>query len=156
MISHDALENELPMNHIDGLRKLCSGGTRNLPPYLVRTRFERHLYGLLTEISLSTFGKKLRGPSEQQVREFLASVGTHGMHKQGEALMLGAKIYQKFTYLSDTGYSSDDGQDPRIHSCEKDTELLCRIADSLIAAIDDAGHDSQSRYDDTLKPEIVS
>jgi hypothetical protein len=124
---------------VNGLRQICLPSEAHYSPFLLRTRFERNLYGLMATISESSFGKKIGGPTEPHLKAFLETVETRGGGKEREAMILGARLYEKFTSLSDNSNWSDDGQDPRVKSCQKDILSLCDLADDLQLAPRSAG-----------------
>ena len=117
--------------NLEGLRALCFDDLSDLSPFQVRTRFERHLYGLLFECSTRAFGSSPTGPSKAHVRHFRerlkpgkqTSVVDVGWCFQ--ALDMISELYEKFTNLCDTSNWSDDGQDPRINWCRDDVLRLC-------------------------------
>jgi hypothetical protein len=117
--------------HIRGLRQLGLAKHEYTSPYLLRTRFERNLYGVLVSVSASAFGKRINGPTESHVREFLRTIRASGMQKEREAMVLGARLFEKFTFLSDSSTWSDDGQDPRLELCRDDILKLCDLVESL-------------------------
>lgn len=117
--------------HVDALRTLCRDSDNRVSPYLLRTRFERHLFGLMVTVSRQTFGSDPKGMTESHVLEFVSRFPTHDREKQ--ILISIAKLFAKFTYLCDTSNWSDDGQDPRVELCRDDILRLCTLVDPLTA-----------------------
>ena len=113
------------------LRRLCEENHSEVAPYLLRTRFERNLFGLLVTYSDSVFGIRPLGVTERHVRDLLAKVNVEGKEKEAELLQFIAKLFGRFTYLCDTSNWSDDGQDPRVEMCRNDIVRLCDLAESL-------------------------
>ena len=117
--------------NLEGLRALCFDDLSELSPFQVRTRFERHLYGLLSEYSMGAFGSSPSGLSKAHVRHFYqrmkldeqASAADAGRCSQ--VLDMISELYENFTRLCDTSNWSDDGQDPRINSSRNDILRLC-------------------------------
>ena len=116
---------------VEALRQICLMQEEYSSPFLLRTRFERNLYGLLATISESAFGKKIGGPTGSYVNGFLKIVEASGREKEMDAIILAARVYEKFTSLSDNSNWSDDGQDPRVKSCRDDILKLCDLVDSF-------------------------
>jgi len=116
-------------HHIDQLRRLCMDYGAKYPPFLLRTRFERHLYGLLVSFSESIFGKRPTGITENQVHDFLSRCEPHESPKEAEIVLRMSNIFGRFTYLCDTSNWSDDGQDPRLEMCREDILQLCNLVE---------------------------
>lgn len=131
--------------YIDGLRDICASSTLEQSPYLLRTRFERNLFGLLVSVSDEIFGKRPKGLTRIHIREFLAmndGTNKHNGHFADFANDL-VSVYERFTFLSDTSNLSDDGQDPRVESCRTEILSLCEVAESFD---DQAGISIKSRF----------
>jgi hypothetical protein len=117
--------------NLEGLRALCLDDLSELSPFQVRTRFERHLYGLLFECSKGVFGSSPRGLSKTHVRHFCQQMKLDGqitppnVGRCSQLLNMISELYENFTRLCDTSNWSDDGQDPRINSCRSDILRLC-------------------------------
>jgi len=119
--------------YIEALRLLCTEDHKKVAPYLLRTRFERNLYGLLVSLSESAFGKKPTGITEDHVRECVARCRTRYNENELTAALSIARLFEKFVYLCDTSNWSNDGQDPRIEMCRDNIILLCDFVQSLKA-----------------------
>lgn len=128
--------------HIAALRQLCADNHQGLSPYLVRTRFERHLYGLLVSFSERCLGVSPAGITERHIRESLATRDQRGRERDVSAAFLVARIFEKFTYLCDTSNWSDDGQDPRVEMCRGDILQLCDLIESITARVQGEGGSS--------------
>ena len=117
--------------NLEGLRALCFDDLSELSPFQVRTRFERHLYGLLSEYSIRTFGSSPSGLSRAHVRHFYQRMKLDEQTRAPDAercchvLDMISELYENFTRLCDTSNWSDDGQDPRINSSRNDILRLC-------------------------------
>jgi hypothetical protein len=126
--------------HIEGLRAICEGDLSALSPFQIRTRFERHLYGLMNEFSNSTLGASPTGLSRAHLLHFFEA-----RREKGEAgcdvhslriLQEMSDLFQEFTYLCDTSNLTDDGQDPRIQSCREGILALCDTAREMMLSHD--------------------
>src|SRR5438128_1616712 len=106
--------------HIDALRSLCADNHANSAPYVVRTRFERELYGLLVSAAQMAFNCTPNNPTEQAVSTFLSCIPTPESSVARELLSSGAALFARFTYLCDTSNWSNDGQDPRVEACREE------------------------------------
>lgn len=106
------------------LVELCRDNQLKVAPYVVRTRFERGLYGLLVAFSMEVAGSAPHGISSTHIEEFLC--GKNLTSEAAARLREGARIFERFTYLCDTSNWSSDGQDPRIELCRTDMLKLCR------------------------------
>jgi hypothetical protein len=111
--------------NLEGLRALCNKDLAELSPFQVRTRFERYLYGLLSECMTEAFGSSPQGLSKAHLNDFRKNL-LSGTRSPGLSVldMVGA-LFEKFTILCDTSNWSDDGQDPRINFCRNDILELC-------------------------------
>src|SRR5437899_2906416 len=103
--------------YIEALRRLCKADNGGIAPYLLRTRVERNLYGLLNSVARSTLGCTLTGLDEEQVRESLESRGVPLDSNCATWSISLARSFDRFSYLCDTSNWSNDGQDPRIELC---------------------------------------
>lgn len=108
------------------LKTMCVSNTAGIPPYLVRTRFERNLYGVLSAYTKETIGTSPNGLTKAHIESFLISQKGLSTH-HGGVMRLGADIYEAFTYLCDTSNWSNDGQDPRFSTCMDDVIRLCDL-----------------------------
>lgn len=114
--------------YIDSLRTLCLENQRGLAPYALRTRFERNLYGLVTQYSQSVFGAVPGGLSRHHVEKLLHECRGPGLSVAAtEPMILAMRVFERFTYLCDTSNWSNDGQDPRIEMCREDVLKLCDL-----------------------------
>jgi hypothetical protein len=117
--------------NLDGLRALCFDDLSELSPFQVRTRFERHLYGLLFECSMEALGSSPNGLSKAHVRHFCQQkkldkqVSPSDVGRCSHVLGMISELYENFTRLCDTSNWSDDGQDPRINSCRNEILRVC-------------------------------
>jgi hypothetical protein len=111
--------------YIEALGRLCRADNGGMAPYLLRTRVERSLYGLLNSAAKSAFGCTLAGLDEGQVRESLVSGGIPLDSTYASWSLSVARSFEKFTYLCDTSNWSNDGQDPRIELCRDQFLQLC-------------------------------
>lgn len=117
--------------NLEGLRALCFDDLSELSPFQVRTRFERHLYGLLSECSMEAFGSSPSGLSKAHVRYFYQRMKldeqttSPDLGRFSHIVNMVSDLYENFTRLCDTSNWSDDGQDPRINSCRNDIFHLC-------------------------------
>ncbi len=118
-------------HHIDELRRLCAHHPQRPAPYLLRTRFERHLYGVLVGFSDLVFGMRPSGITEHHVRELLSRSDTRNREREVNAVLRVSRIFHRFTYLCDTSNWSDDGQDPRVEMCRDEILRLCDFVESL-------------------------
>lgn len=126
-------------DNLEALRALCFDDLAALSPFQIRTRFERHLYGLLLEYSRKTFGFSPTGLSRTHINDFRnrLRLGEQSPSNLVEAPSIGvlesiSDLYEKFTRLCDTSHWSDDGQDPRINLCRDD---ILRLCDSISASV---------------------
>ena len=117
--------------NLERLRALCFDDLSELSPFQVRTRFERHLYGLLFECSMDAFGSSPNGLSKAHARHFRQQMrlgertSVPEVERFSYVLGMISELYENFTRLCDTSNWSDDGQDPRINSCRSDILRLC-------------------------------
>jgi len=108
--------------HVEALRKLCN--CSDGAPFLIRTRVERHLFGLLN----ATMRERLRLTPVSISRASIESQIDPSACRDRSARTLAleiAHVFERFTYLCDTSNWSNDGQDPRIESCREDILRLC-------------------------------
>jgi len=117
--------------YTEALRRLCVEDHRKVAPYLLRTRFERDLYGLLVSFSESAFGRKPTGITEDHVRECVANCERSYDERELTVALSMAKLFGKFVYLCDTSNWSNDGQDPRVEMCREDIVELCDLVESF-------------------------
>lgn len=117
--------------YTEALRRLCAEDHEEVAPYLLRTRFERNLYGLLVSFSESAFGKKPTGITEDHVRECVARCETCYDERELTVALSMARLFEKFVYLCDTSNWSNDGQDPRVEMCRENIIQLCDLVESL-------------------------
>jgi hypothetical protein len=126
------------LEHIEGLKSLCFEDLNEAKPFHVRTRFERHLFGLAYHCSLKAFGSSPNGLTRTHLAHFLSTLPHVGPGKRGEmnheawgraCLERISDLYERFTALCDTSNWSDDGQDPRIKSCRAKILNLCAYAE---------------------------
>ena len=118
--------------YIDALRQLCKADNSGVAPYLLRTRVERSLYGLLNAVARATFGCSLAGLDEEQVRSGLENRGVPLNSSCAAWSISVARSFQRFTYLCDTSNWSNDGQDPRIELCRDEFLKICNDAKLLV------------------------
>jgi hypothetical protein len=118
-------------NYIRALRTLCEDNSKRTAPYLVRTRFERSVFGLLVSFSEFAFGARPSGMSEDHIREFLARHDVRHKEKEAAIVRSFSRLFTKFTYLCDTSHWSDDGQDPRVEACRSEILELCDTVESV-------------------------
>jgi hypothetical protein len=108
--------------HVNVLRELCDRPEG--APFLIRTRVERHLFGLLN----ATMRDRLRlipvSISRSSIESQIGPSACRDRSAGALALEIG-HVFEKFTYLCDTSNWSNDGQDPRIESCREDILRLC-------------------------------
>jgi hypothetical protein len=120
-------------DNLQGLKALCYGDLSGLSPFQVRTRFERHLYGLMFEYSVKTFGSSPNGLSADHLKRFTDQISMDQEIKStsGQSCMrvfaMISELHAEFTQLCDTSNWSDDGQDPRITWCRDDILQLCNF-----------------------------
>lgn len=113
--------------HVDALRELCNRSEG--APFLIRTRVERHLFGLLN----AAMRERLRLNAVSISRASIESQINASVCRDRSARALAldiANVFERFTYLCDTSNWSNDGQDPRIESCRDDILRLCDRFDS--------------------------
>lgn len=111
--------------NLEGLRELCNADLTGLSPFQVRTRFERYLFGLLSECMTEAFGSSPRGLSEAHLSHFRKNLASGTRNPAMSVLDMAGAVFEKFTVLCDTSNWSDDGQDPRIDFCRNDILELC-------------------------------
>jgi hypothetical protein len=117
--------------YIDALRTLCCEDQRGVAPYTLRTRFERNLYGLVTQYSQLVLGAAPAGLTRHHIEKLLHLCRDSGFSAATEPIILAMKVFERFTYLCDTSNWSDDGQDPRIEMCREDILRLCDLINGL-------------------------
>lgn len=119
------------IRHVEELRDLCARNHVGTAPYVVRTRFERELYGLLVTIATNTFGSAPTSLNEREIRRFLQGVA--GTNDSSECCLLYeiGRVFGKFIYLCDTSNWSNDGQDPRVECCAPAIMLICARVEEL-------------------------
>jgi hypothetical protein len=111
--------------YTDALRELCAEDHRGVAPYLLRTRFERNMYGLLVAFSETRFGRRPSGMTEDHIRDCVGRCGRSYDEEDFHVALSMARIFEKFTYLCDTSNWSNDGQDPRVEMCRDSIITLC-------------------------------
>ena len=106
------------------LLSMCEENLKGRAPYLVRTRFERLLFGLVESYSQEQFGRTPKGVTKNHISNFILA---NNLLESDETRVLGsaAQIFERFTYLCDTSNWSNDGQDPRVEMCRDDIIRLC-------------------------------
>ncbi len=118
-------------SHIEQLRLMCDEDLRGIPPFQLRTRFERHLFGFAVSYAKRAFGIAPTGLSRQHYEHFLERIETlpsldpQVKTQEVNILRKTCALFEKFTSLCDTSNWSDDGQDPRIEWCRTDILDLC-------------------------------
>jgi hypothetical protein len=127
--------------NLKGLRALCFDDLSELSPFQIRTRFERHLYGLVFECSTAVFGSAPNGLSKAHVTHFCEkrpNVEGNSAYAGSclQLLHMISDVYERFTELCDTSNWSDDGQDPRINACRDDILSVCGYASKQLPRID--------------------
>ena len=115
--------------HVDALREVCNRSEG--APFLIRTRVERHLFGLLN----ATMREPLRlipvSINRASVESQIGPAACRDRWGRAFALEI-AHVFEKFPYLCDTSNWSNDGQDPRIESCREDILRLCDRFESQV------------------------
>lgn len=111
--------------HIQALRALCAVHQHPAAPFVVRTRFEREMFGLLICIALNRFGSEPSSIDRGRVTAFLDRQSQASNKDVGLLMLEICRIFEKFTYLCDTSNWSNDGQDPRVEACRPDILALC-------------------------------
>jgi hypothetical protein len=106
------------------LLALCEENLQGRAPYVVRTRFERLLFGIVASYSQVTFGRNPNGITTGHITKFILTNELSESNKT-RVLRSAAQIFEKFTYLCDTSNWSNDGQDPRVEMCRGDIIGLC-------------------------------
>lgn len=109
--------------HTNSIRALCDPTAPVLAPYLLRTRVERAVFGLICELADASGSARPDGLDPVQVSVAIPS------NKAGEIARSLSLAFSRFTYLCDTSNWSDDGQDPRILECRDDLLDLCDRAE---------------------------
>jgi hypothetical protein len=110
------------------LRAFAAGRLFGVAPYLVRTRFERILFGMVTDVSLDAYGTSPSGMTSDHLVRFLSS-HSYSVDGVDEILWRIVRLFDKFTYLCDSSNWSNDGQDPRLEMCREDIAAVCRLID---------------------------
>jgi len=108
--------------HVAELRQICQYTTG--APFLVRTRVERNLFGMLNAVMLETIGVRAISINSPVVESQISSSDMPDTPARGLALDI-AHVFEQFTYLCDTSNWSNDGQDVRIQSCRREILELC-------------------------------
>jgi hypothetical protein len=118
-------------SHVEQLRLMCDEDVRGIPPFQLRTRFERHLFGFAVSYARNAFGIAPTGLSRRHYEHFLErleklrSVNVQEKTQEINILSRTCALFEKFTSLCDSSNWSDDGQDPRIEWCRNDILDLC-------------------------------
>jgi hypothetical protein len=118
-------------NHLEQLQAMCRDDLRGIPPFQVRTRFERHIFGLATSFSESLYGASPAGLSRRHIEHFAERVRSlRPIFDETDLFNMQilsriCVVFEKFTSLCDSSNWSDDGQDPRIEWCRQDILELC-------------------------------
>lgn len=129
--------------YTETLVRLCRENQDGTAPYLLRTRFERGVYGLMVSYAVDAFGAVPNGVTRRHVEEFLESRRVTDVPRAAP-MYLAADIFDRFTYLCDTSNWSNDGQDPRIEMCREDIIRLCAsvgMPNDIGEECDDHHHD---------------
>ncbi len=121
--------------HIERIRELCAANHTHCAPYVVRTRFERELYGLAACVAQIYFGRRLTGLGERQIADVLGDAGPATETPETGLLRDIGRVFRRFTYLCDTSNWSNDGQDPRVEACKPELLALCDAAEQLASVI---------------------
>src|SRR6266516_4770876 len=111
--------------YIETLRQLCAAPPKGVPPYLLRTRFERNLYGAISQFAQQRLGNRPRGLTRNHVEAFLKENSVPVV--TATPLRLAADVFERFKYLCDTSNWSNDGQDPRLEACRQDILCFCDL-----------------------------
>lgn len=123
-------------DHIAALRDLCSPASRSIPPYILRTRFERSLFGLAVSVAQWTGLPELKSLVPAYVDRYLED---HAATSASATLLTGASdVLQSFAILCDSSNWSPDGQDPRIDMCREEVLALCDECTALFIGAADA------------------
>lgn len=117
--------------HIAGLRSLCFGDHTGVAPYLLRTRFERHMFGLTGPLVASRLGRSLQSLDEEYLRDLVEVSNAPWTDQERRLVTSVAQVFRRFTYLCDTSNWSDDGQDVRVKLCRRDILAICDLAESI-------------------------
>jgi hypothetical protein len=120
--------------HLADLRWVCANKHEDVAPFLLRTRVERSLYGVLVEFCELIFGARPAGLTEAHIRDFIAEHKSLEQDEPAGVALSIARVFERFTYLSDTSNWSNDGQDPRIEMCRDDILRLCAHVESISTA----------------------
>jgi len=117
--------------HISAIRELCESRNENLPPFIVRTRFERELYGLLVSLSRRTYGDQPSSMDRTQVMTFLSRQQNANELVESRVMLEISRIFEKFVYVCDTSNWSNDGQDPRVKACSAEILAVCKQVEMI-------------------------
>lgn len=115
------------------LRELCGRRAPQLRSYLIRTRFERGIFGLAATYSTAFLGAVPAGMTTAHIQEVGARADREADSEHVEVLIGLAKVFEEFTYLADTSNLSNDGQDVRIAACRERVLALCDLVESRLA-----------------------
>lgn len=124
-------------NYCKQLLLLCQLNLHGRAPYVVRTKFERLLFGIVASYSNEHFGRSPRGITTSHINKFI-SANNMAETDSTRVLRSAAQVFEKFTYLCDTSNWSNDGQDPRVEMCRTDIIELCEQVTLSALAVDGA------------------
>lgn len=119
------------LEYVTQIRAFFERDSKQWPPYLIRTRFERLLFGLFRSIALQTLGEAPSGMTRIHLARLLEAHNTLEGHAALSILSSVVRLCEKFTYLCDSSNWSNDGQDPRVEMCREDAGRLCDLAERL-------------------------
>lgn len=96
---------------------------------MLRTRFERHMFGLTASVVEARLGQPLQSLEKEYLEEILRRPGVEWTELETRLVSSVAHVFRRFTYLCDASNWSDDGQDPRVDLCRRGILAICDLAE---------------------------
>jgi hypothetical protein len=116
--------------YAEQLRQICVSAERDLPGYVLRTRVERILYGMLLAICKQQTGTLPAGLNRKHLQAVLPGAANRPSDPADTLAWDIVRAFEDFTYLSDTSNQSNDGQGLRLDRCYERFIAICGAFDA--------------------------
>lgn len=121
------------MDYAKQLADLCSLDADGMPRYIVRTRVERAMYGMLATVCLARLGARPAGLHESQLQTMVPRESAQTGDPAHQLMWEIVDSFTEFTYLCDSSNRSSDGQDVRLERSRGRFLKICNDFASLTA-----------------------
>ncbi len=117
--------------YVEQLRRICGSSEPRAPGYVLKTRVERALYGMVVAICETRIGRHPAGLDQIHLHAVLPEPASGLADRRDKLAWEIVRTFEEFTYISDTSNQSDDGQSLHMASFIRRFATICDEFESV-------------------------